>query len=91
MSIHELRHNNQPRPSLCYDGDLTCAQCGASNIEWHDVRVSAEHRSVIVRTRCEGCTRVGDLHVVWHKGSILTRWYVVAKRSSFDAPVAPIE
>ena len=90
MSEHETRFTREPRPTLQSDGEFCCSGCGFHCLEWHEMRADAKEQSVLVRTRCEGCTRVADLHIVWRKGSILTRWYLVAEQSDFDGPVDPM-
>lgn len=91
MSEHELRSGNDPRLYLEADGEICCSGCGFHCLQWHEQRSSSRDQSVLIRTRCEGCTRVADLHIVWYKGSILTRWYVVAERSDFEAPAPPMQ
>jgi len=90
MSEHELRGTREAKMTLWHDGEVCCSACGYDRLEWRDMRASADEQSVLIRTRCERCTRVADLHVVWSKGSILTRWYSVAERSDFDGPVEPM-
>lgn len=90
MSEHEMRGPNKPTLTLEGDGEVCCSGCGFHCLEWHEMRADAKEQSVLIRTRCESCTRVADLHVVWSKGSIMTRWYVVAETSDFYGPVDPM-
>lgn len=60
--------------ALGADGEVACPSCSTECLEWHGTQADVKDMSFTVRTRCENCAHVADLHVVWHKGSILTRW-----------------